>query len=797
MTAVSLLGAWLLVPFLLAALCCGAGLLAERAAGVRVPGLLLPGVGLATVIVVAGTFVVSDATAKLAVPAVAAVAVAGFALGRPWQDPRLRAAWPWPLALALAAYAVYAAPSLLTGQGSIAGYVLLDDSATWIAIADRVLAHGRDLAGVEPGSYARTLQAWLGSAYPVGAFLPLGVSGRLAGQDLVNAYQPVIAVMAAIAAMGMAACVRPLLPSRAWAAVAGLVAVQASLLLGYAQWGGIKEVCAVALLAPAAWLAVRGGRALALLVVAVGAIGGVLGVSGVAFAGPALAIGAVVALRSRPPLAQALRATALLGALLVVVSLPVLTTLDFARQITSPTGGLVNAGDLGNLLKAPPLLEGAGLWPVGDLRLDPDPLLLAVLAALTVLVAAIAAAGVAVRRREWALPALLGVALLGCGAALVVATPWVDAKALAILSAFPLLAAVVTMAQLLRSRELPARLVGGAGMFVLLAGCAWGTAAVVRDVRVAPRERLSELREVGRLIAGRGPTLQLDFDVYGDRWFLRDAAPDGATDLRLRHVRGADGNEFPRLASVEIDDVVAVDVAPFRVIVRRRSPVVSRPPAAFERIFAGEYWEAWERTGAVPATPVAHLPGGSAGRASAISCDDIGAFVRSSGARRLAAVVREHPPVVIGLQGGAVPPQWRTAEPVVAPVVDGDGTFRVSLPSAGRWRAWVRGSLRASLELRVDGRSLGVRRHELSHGPQWLRFGATDLAAGVHEVVLRFRRGGPLRGGRGAADAQGVLGPLALTRSDDEGELPVTRVDAGDYRRLCRGQPLDWVEAAG
>ena len=281
-----------------------------------------------------------------------------------------------------------------------------------------MLEHGRNLAGVAPSSYSRTLEAWLGSAYPIGAFLPLGVTARLTGQDLANAYQPVLAVMAAIAAMGMAACVRPLLGSRAWAAVAGLVAVQASLLLGYAQWGGIKEICAVALLAPAAWLAVRGGRALALLVVVVGAIGGVLGVSGVAYAGPALALGAFVALRSRPPLARAVRDGALLGALLAAVSLPVLTTLDFARQITSSSGGLVTADDLGNLLRPPPLLQGAGLWPVGDLRLDPDPLLLALIAALTVLVAALAAVALAVRRRAWALPALLAVALLGCVAGL-------------------------------------------------------------------------------------------------------------------------------------------------------------------------------------------------------------------------------------------------------------------------------------------------------------------------------------------------------------------------------------------
>jgi len=60
-----------------------------------------------------------------------------------------------------------------------------------------------------------------------------------------------------------------------------------------------------------------------------------------------------------------------------------------------------------------------------------------------------------------------------------------------------------------------------------------------------------------------------------------------------------------------------------------------------------------------------------------------------------------------------------------------------------------------------------------------------------------IRRGAFWRAGRGAADAQGVLGPLALTRSDDEGDLRVLRVAARDYRQLCRGQELDWVEAAG
>jgi hypothetical protein len=734
MPAMSLLGGWVLVPLALVALCCGAGLLAERAAGIRLPGTLVPAVGLATIIVVAGIFATSAATATLAAPAVALLAAAGFGFGRPWRDDRLAAAWPWAAGLGVAAFALYAAPSLLSGQGSIAGYELLDDSALWLATVDRVLEHGRDIAGVPPGSYELTLRFWLGSGYPVGGFLPLGVSARLTGQDLANAYGPVVATMAAIGALGMAGLIRSIVPSRAWAAAAALVAVQASLLLGYAQWGGIKEVCAASLLAPAAWLAIRGGRALAVLVVVAGAICGVLGVAGAAYAGPALAIGALVALRSRPPVARAARDAAALAALLVVVLAPVLTALDFARQLGSG-GGLVGAQELGNLIRPLPLLQGAGLWPVGELRLEPDPLVLAVVVALTVLALGGGGLVAAMRDRAWGLPTLAGVALLGSGAAIVVGSPWVDGKALAIFSAVPLLAAATLVVRLLAAPQGMQRLVGAGGAAVLVAGCAWSTAAVARDIQVAPRERLSELREIGRLTAGRGPTLQLDFDVYGNRWFLRDAAPDGATDLRERHVRGYDGNDFPRLASVEIDDVVAQDLWNYRIVVRRRAPLLSRPPSAFRRIWAGAYWEAWERPADAPLPPRRLRGGGASGEpAGPIECEQVAELARAAGSGgRLAAVVREHPPVIATLDG--VPPPWMTPQGV-RPVVDGDATAQVSLPAGGRWRAWVRGSLRGSLELLAGGRSLGVRRHELSHGPQWLRFDVAQLGAGSHEVVL-------------------------------------------------------------
>ena len=789
----SLLGGWLLAPLVLVTLCCGLGMLVERAAAIRLPGALVPPVGLAVLIATAGLPVQWDATAEFAAPLVAVLAVAGFVLGRPWRDERVRAAWPWVLGLAVASYAVYAAPSLLSGQGSIAGYVRLDDSAIWLATIDRAMEHGRNLAGVPLGSYARTLEYWLGSEYPIGGFLPLGVTARLSGQDAANAYQPVIAVGAAMLALGMYGCLRPLLRSRAFAAGAAFVAVQASMLFGYTQWGGLKEICAVALLPPLAWLAVRGGRALTPLVVVSGALGGVLGLAALAWALPALAVGVLVTLLARPPAAQVVRNGLLLVALLAVVLMPALTTLQFTDQVRH--GAISNQGEIGNLIRPPPLLQGAGLWPVGDLRIDPDPRALATVLALLCLAGAAAAVVVGLRRRALQLPALTAIALLGCGAGVIVGSPWVDAKALAIFAPVPLLGAAALAAVLLEGAARTRRALGLALAGALVLGCGWSTADVVLETRVAPRERLAELRDIGTLIAGRGPTLQLDYDVYGNRWFLRDAAPDGATDLRQRHVRGVNGQDFAEHSSVEVDDIIPEDVWPFTIIVRRRAPLASQPPYAFRRIWAGRFWEAWERPAAAP-PPLKRLKGGTTSGlpAASISCKEIADLARTPGAQTLATVVREVNPVIADLATGGLPPEWKAAG--VRPVVDGDGAVAFQLPQAGRWRVWVQGSVLGSLELFVDGRPLGKLRHETSHAGQWLRFGAAQLPAGAHTVVLRYERGPFWRGGRGRKDEQLPLGPVVMTPEDAEREQPVTRIPASDYRQLC-GKSLDWIEVLG
>ena len=300
-----MVGGWVLAPLVLAATAIGLGLLAERVLGVRVPGGLLPGFGLAVLTVVAGILTLPASTAGLAVPACAGLALVGWAAS---ARPRDRS-WTWRGAIAVLAtaavvYLLHAAPSLLTGQASITGAVKLDDSANWLALTDHVLRRGHDLSGLAPSTYQLVLDGWLGSGYPVGAFLPLGVAARLSGVDLAAAYQPVIAFSAAVLAAGIAAVVRPLVGTRAGAASVGIAGALASIYVGYLQWGGLKEAATAALLPVLAWPAVRAwspaapARWLATTALAAGAVLGALGVNGAVWAAPALAIAGIGALRA-------------------------------------------------------------------------------------------------------------------------------------------------------------------------------------------------------------------------------------------------------------------------------------------------------------------------------------------------------------------------------------------------------------------------------------------------------------------------------------------------------------------
>ncbi len=138
-------------------------------------------------------------------------------------------------------FAIYAAPVVLSGQATFTGYIKLDDSATFMALIDRAMAHGRSLAGLPPSSYEATLWFNLRTGYPLGSMLPLGAGGKLVGQNIAWLYQPYMAFMGGMLGLVLYELARPAIASRPWRALIAFVAAQAALLYGYVLWGGIKE----------------------------------------------------------------------------------------------------------------------------------------------------------------------------------------------------------------------------------------------------------------------------------------------------------------------------------------------------------------------------------------------------------------------------------------------------------------------------------------------------------------------------------------------------------------------------
>ncbi|MBW3535507.1 MAG: hypothetical protein KY453_09880, partial [Gemmatimonadetes bacterium] len=183
------------------------GLLLERVAGWRLPGaLLLPG-GLATVVALSRLITESSALAPFALPVLAVLALAGFALGLA----RLRAARvDRPLALAaVGVLAVFGAPVILSGSPTLAGSTVLPDTSHQLTFAWLYAQQGPDWQSLPAGTAALSAMNYITTAYPVGGQTALGVTAPLGIIDLAWLYQPFLTVLAVAGALAIAALIEP------------------------------------------------------------------------------------------------------------------------------------------------------------------------------------------------------------------------------------------------------------------------------------------------------------------------------------------------------------------------------------------------------------------------------------------------------------------------------------------------------------------------------------------------------------------------------------------------------------
>src|SRR5262245_6636255 len=162
----------------------------------------------------------TDATADLTIPVI--VALAAFGLWMAWSYDLWSGPLPgWGIVAGLGAYLVFAAPVLFSGEPTWAGYIKLDDSATWRALTDHAFEFGHRTSGFPQSTWEALIAVNAGNGYPVGSFVPMELMHRVTGQDLAWVLQPSMAAMAAVLTLMLSHVVRTVISgARASAAVA-------------------------------------------------------------------------------------------------------------------------------------------------------------------------------------------------------------------------------------------------------------------------------------------------------------------------------------------------------------------------------------------------------------------------------------------------------------------------------------------------------------------------------------------------------------------------------------------------
>ena len=734
----------------------------ELASGDRLPRPLVLPAGL-TVVILAGQFAtLADATAELAGPLVVGLAAAGLLLSAPWRArPDL-----WAYGAAVGVFAVFAAPIVLSGEATFAGYIKLDDTATYFAMTDRVMEHGRSLAGLAPSTYEATLGTTVSIGYPTGSLMPLGIGHQLLSYDIAWLFQPYLTVLAALLALALYAVLSRLIPSRPLRAVAVFVAAQPAILFGYALWGGIKELAGALLLALIAALLPwtleesRRARAALPLAAACAALVCVLSLPGAVWLVPAALVATVVVLR-RPQ--RLLPKAGVFVAGLALLAIPAfVAAVDWLPRI----GAFDKETNLGNLIGPLSGFQLFGIWPSGDFRVHPHDSAPAYVLIALVIVAGVVGIWWAWERVAWELLAYVVIAGLGCALFLAVSSPWVAGKTLAMASPAALAAALGGCAAGLAHKRVVEAAVAA---LAIAAGVFWSNTLQYHDVLLAPRGQLHELETIGHDFAGQGPALMSTYEPYGVRHFLRRLDPEGASELRRRFDYLTNGSVLSKGESADIDRIRLDGLLVYRTLVLRRGPAASRPPSSYRLVWRGRYYEVWQRPQGPP-TILQHLPLGSQNQAA--------------GVPRCADVLR------LGSLGGTLVTATRPqAIPLGYPPARGQLALTVRVPVGGEYTAWLGGDWRGLASISVDGRTVGSKRHELNWPGLYTDLGSTRLSAGEHLVRIRYETGGWRPGSGGTPYS---FGPAALSLVDSR--EPVTRTSPGDARSLC-GRALDWVEA--
>lgn len=798
--------AWILAPLLITLAAAGLGSGLARLAGLRLGPLTLPAGFLAGVVLM--NFLVE--LGLPGVPAVVVCALAALAGAVAWfrseRWPRdLRARWretltpaAFPTGAALAAYTIGVSPVVGSGRSGVAGYILNNDPSVHLSVVELLRDHGAKAVDHNASSYDFVSTVFTGG-YPLGSHVWPLFASVVGGIDAFHIWTPVIALMLGLLALVMFQLVRDLGARPGVAAIAATAIACGYLPFSYLAQGGAKEVAvALAVYATLAFvlLAIRAGATVRSLLPAATAASagiGIFGLGALAWLGP-LAVGVVLVLlvgasSSAFRVARA-KAIAAAAAIAVVVSVPAL--LSSVSFLEGSDDDLVNPAQVGNLVGPVPWEEVFNVWLAYDYRL-PDPDFSSATTAGFVIAVALALVGLleALRTRRWAVP--LALLAGGAGAAVISSryAIYMDAKSFMVLApALGLASAAGVVAATRRPRLV--RLVGlGLGCLLAL-GVLASDALVYAGAWMTPKDRFQELIDLGDRYEGQGPVLVNDREDYA-KYFLRESRPWeswGAWQPDRGFRFGRVPLPVPR--TPDFDDYTLGFLARFELLVDRRGPTGSRPPANFELVDETPHYRVFRRAGPMPIT---HFSLGTERYDGSDTLD-----CQNPEVKLLLATARNGDGQLVAAPGRPEPitspaDSWQQFGGFFVPgPAEGFATRRggVALPfvhiEPGTYDAYVQGSFGPGVRLMIGTRTVGDAYRDLGLHSGWTSLGRVlveeeDPALAVVGLGKPWWQAGSKR--------SDVTGPLLFTPVGVRRRLE--RVPGSRARSLC-GRKLDWVE---
>jgi hypothetical protein len=801
--------ATLLYPCVLALLCVGAGLLVDRASGGFLPGVLLPAVGAAALIGVSQLTTYSVFAAPATPYVLAALAVAGFALGRR-RMVALAHNWRrcgWQLAVPVLAYVAAVAPVLFAGRPSFSSYGILTDSAFHMLGADFLIRHGQDYAHLDlRNSYGQYLNAYYNTSYPSGADTLLGGSAFLERIPLIWAFQPFNAFMLALAAGPARVLVRRIGLDGALAALAALTVTVPALVYGYELIASVKEITALPMILTlgalvtlhSRWLRGPPQSAVPFALVAAAGISA-LGVAFGAWTLTAVIVLAAIAIRQIAAGRQSPRQPLLLAAAGTIVAFVAAlgTWLDLSGSLRVAKN-IASTSNPGNLQRPLRSVQALGTWLVDSYKHVPigGNLTLSYALAAVALLAAVLGALYVVRLRAYALAAWIVLTLAVWLGLTVYGTTWANGKALMLTSPMVVLLAWAGVAALRDNASGPAsppvlRLVTHpAALLVALAlvgGVAASDAMQYHGSNLAPTARYEELARIDSRFAGRGPTLFTDYDEYA-LYELRDLDVGGPDFMYPPR-----GIVLPHGLPVDLNRVSPAALLSYPLLVTRRDPATDRPPAAYRLLWQGIYYQVWGRRPGAPAA-ITQL-GQSSARAGGLP-------IQCSRVERLARAARSHdaqlitasPPELVRVDvANALHPAW--ADTRLGLLMSRPGHLQVTfaIPHAGTWDLWLQGEIMPAVRVSVDDSQLASISGQLTGvatDPDTMAPLRVRLAAGRHRLTITRGTSSLLAPG---SDGSAILDSIFLTPAGAGAGATLHVTSAARWRSLCGGR-FEWIE---